>query len=182
MRVSSARITRKIFGTLRNFLPHQLFNRQRKGPVVCQRAEVIQPIRIRHRSQVVTALCNLFVIAMQVAKYRLQANHALAVQRNIHAEDAVRRRMMRAHGHFKQLALAIRLNHRRPIPALQPLGSCRARESVFQQKKCCSWLPPACRSRFGLVLLRALQNLIVRRRLVFEIVGLNVVAAHRDDL
>jgi hypothetical protein len=57
------------------------------------------------------------VVAVQVAEDRLQPDHPLAVQRHIHAEDAVRRGMVRPHGHFQQLAFAVRLNHRRPVPA-----------------------------------------------------------------
>ncbi len=58
------------------------------------------------------------MIAMQIAEDRLEADDALAIERHIHAEDAVRGRMMRPHGDFKQLAFAVRLNDRRTIPAL----------------------------------------------------------------
>ena len=109
----------QIFGALRNFLPDKLFDRQRIRPVVGERTEVVEPICIWHRRQVALALPKLFVIAVQIPEHRLEPDHALAIEHHIHPEDAMRRRMVRPHGDFKQFAFAIGLNHRRPIPAVK---------------------------------------------------------------
>src|SRR6476661_5455318 len=66
------------------------------------------------------------MVAMQVAEHRLQLDHALAVERHVHTEHAMRRGMMRAHGNFEQFALALGLKHRRTIPV----------EGV---PRCCGW-------------------------------------------
>ena len=63
---------------------------------------------------------DLLVVAVQIAEYRLQPDHSLAIERHIHSENSVRRRVMRPHRHFKQFAFAIRLNHRGTIPAFLP--------------------------------------------------------------
>src|SRR5208282_4178905 len=60
-------------------------------------------------------------VAVQVAEGRLEVDDALAVERDIHAEDTVRRGVVWPHGDFEQFALAIRLNNRWPVPALQLL-------------------------------------------------------------
>ncbi len=110
----------QIFGPLRNRLPGQLLYRQCVSPVVGQRAHVVQPIGEWHRAQVADPFGNLLVIAMQIAEDRLQPDHPLPVQGHIHAEDAVRRRVVRPHGHFQQLCIAVRLNHLRTVPVVRP--------------------------------------------------------------
>ena len=45
------------------------------------------------------------MISVKVAKYGLQFYDSLAIQHNVHTENAVRRGMMRPHGNFEQIAL-----------------------------------------------------------------------------
>src|SRR3954469_3877290 len=65
------------------------------------------------------------MIAMQVPKHWLQLDHALAVQRHIHAEHAMGRGMVRPHRDFEQLALAFGLKHGRTVPVQGTRGSGR---------------------------------------------------------
>ena len=109
----------KVLGALRNLLPGELLHRQRIGPIVGQRADVIQPVSERHGPQVAHSLGQFFVVAVQVPEDRLQTDYALPVQSDVHAEDAVGRRVVRPHGHFQQFPIAIRLHHRRPVPAFR---------------------------------------------------------------
>ena len=111
-----------VLGALRYFLARKLLDRQRVGPVVGERADVIEAVGVRHRRQIAGLLGDFLVVAMQVAEDRLEAYDTLAVERQVHAEDAVRRRVVRPHGDFKQLAFAVRRNHRRPVPAVQSFG------------------------------------------------------------
>ena len=99
-----------ILGAIRHRQPRELLDRQRVSPVVRERAEIIQPVRVRHRRQIARALGDLLVIAMQVAKDRLELHHDLAIQHHVHAEHAVRGRMMRPHRDLQQIAV-----HRRAV-------------------------------------------------------------------
>ena len=110
-----------VLGALRNLLRGEFFHGQRVGPVVGERADVIEAVGVGHRRQIAGLLGDLLVVAVQVAEDRLEAYDALTVKRNVHAEDAVRRRVVRPHGDFEQFALAVRLNHLRPVPALGSL-------------------------------------------------------------
>ena len=97
-------------------------------------------------------LGKLLVVAMQIAEDRLQPYHPLAVQGHIHAEDAVRRGMMRPHRHFKQVPVTFRFNHRGAVPTVWLVdASRRGREFIRHSHwlapvPCCpapSWFAPA---------------------------------------
>ncbi len=103
-RVSSAVITRMYSARSGTCRPASFSTRQRVGPVVGQRAEIIQPVRVGHRAQVGRVLADLLVVAVQVAEDRLELDHALAVEHHVHAEHAVRGGMLRPHGDFEQFA------------------------------------------------------------------------------
>ena len=107
---------------------------------------------------------------MQIAKHRLQPHYAFAIEHDIHAENAVGGGMMRPHRDFKQLAVAIRLDDRRPVPALELFASLTVQAS--------SWLHPPRRATADLWPV-AFEHFIVRGGLVFVIVGLDVILAHR---
>ena len=94
-----------VFRALGHLQPDELLDRQCVSPVVRQRAEVIQPVRIRHRAEVTDVLGNLLVVPVQVAEHRLELHHRLAVEHHVHAEDAVRRGVLRPHRDFEQLPL-----------------------------------------------------------------------------
>ena len=93
-----------VFGAFGHLQTGELLNRQRIGPVVRQRAKVIQPVRVRHRAEISSVLGDFLVVAVQIAEDRFELHHALAVQRHVHAKDAVRRRVLWPHRHFQQIA------------------------------------------------------------------------------
>src|SRR4029077_14289856 len=68
---------------------------------------------------------DLFVIAMQVAKDGLELANDLAVERNVHAKDAVGRRMLRPHRDFEQFAFESRTHClERPFGWFESLDGC----------------------------------------------------------
>ena len=81
----------------RQFPAHELFDRHGVGDVVRQRRQVIQPVRVRHELVVGHVLRDLLVPAMQVADIRRRLGDDLAIEFEHHAQDAVGRRMRRAH-------------------------------------------------------------------------------------
>ena len=95
-----------VLGALRHLQPGQLLDGERICPVIRQRADVVQPIGVRHRREIARSLGDLFVVAMQIAEHRLQLHHAFAIQHHIHAEHAMRRRMVRPQRNFEQIAFA----------------------------------------------------------------------------
>ncbi len=97
----------QVFGALRHLQPGELLDGQGVSPVVRHRAEIIEPVGVRHRAKISRALADLLVIAVQVAEHGLELHHALAVENDIHAEHAVRRGMLRPHRNFEQIRLRI---------------------------------------------------------------------------
>src|SRR6267143_4027849 len=95
----------QVFSSLGNFDPSQFFNTEGVGPVVRHRAEVLEPIGIRHRAEIAGVLADLFVIAMQVSEDRLELADDLAVERDVHPKHAMRGRMLRPHRNLHKLAL-----------------------------------------------------------------------------
>ena len=108
---------------------------------------------------------------MQVAEDRLQPHHAFAIQRHIHAEDAVSRGVVRPHRHFQQFAVAApaAIDAGRFQPSIFSFLSLRKDSCFTSSPVPCSLIPVPCCS---------LQHLIVRRRLVLEVIRLNIIAAH----
>jgi len=96
----------EVLGAFGYLYSRQRFDSERVRPVIGDGAEVIEPIRVWHGTEVGLLLGYLFVVAMQVAKDRLQLDDALAVQNDIHPKDAVRRGVLRAHRDFEQLGVA----------------------------------------------------------------------------
>ncbi len=148
-----------VFGALRNLNAGQLFDGQRVGPVIGEGAEIVEPVGVGHRAEIGFVLGNFFVVAMQVAEDRLQLHDALAVQHHVHAKDAVGGGMLRAHRDFEQLTFTA-AGRRRGRDAD---GLCRCAHCAPMTVRCC-------RTRS--------QDFVVRRRLVFVIVRLDVVPAH----
>ena len=157
-----------VFGALGHLDAGQFLHRQRVGPVVGQRADVVEPVRVGHRAEIGHVLADLLVVAVQVAEDRLQADHRLAVEHDIHAEHAVRGRVLRPERDVQQLVV---VQHRlRPGPRAM-----RGR---------CGWLDHGMAGRGllrgGRVMEpRLFQHGVVRRGLVFVIVRRDVVLAHR---
>ena len=111
-RVSSAENDAQIFRAFGHFDAGQFLHAERVGPVVRHRTKIIEPIRVRHRAEIARVLADLLVIAMQIAEHRLQFAHDFAIERDVHAEDAVRRGMLRAHRNFEQLAFESSISSR----------------------------------------------------------------------
>ena len=85
---------------------------------------------------------------------------------------------MRPHRHFQQFAFAIRLDHRRPVPSfhLRRLFN-RETGSRLSSRLPGRGIPDPCPVPV-LVCLCPLQHLVVRGRLILEIVRLHVILAH----
>ena len=96
-----------VFGALGRLETGEFFDGERVGPVVGERTEVIEAIRVRHRPKVAGGLGDLFVVAMEVAEDRFQSHHGLAIENNVHAKDTVRGWVLRSHGDFEQFAIAL---------------------------------------------------------------------------
>src|SRR5205823_14717079 len=69
------------------------------------RTKIIQPVSVRHRAEITYVLADLFVIAMEITEDRFELAHDLALERNVHPENAMRRRMLRSQRYFEQLAI-----------------------------------------------------------------------------
>ena len=87
----------QIFGALGNFDAGEFFDTERVGPVVRHRAEIIEPIGIRHRAEVAGVLADLLVVAMEITEDRFELAHDLAFECNVHPENAMGRGMLRPH-------------------------------------------------------------------------------------
>ena len=92
-----------VLGALRRLQAGQLLHRKRIGPVVGQRAKIIQPVSVRHGPQVSRILAYLLVVAMQVTEDGLELHHPFAIQHDIHLEHAMRRGMLRPHRDFEHV-------------------------------------------------------------------------------
>ena len=103
------RCERIAFGHLQ---PRQFLYGERISPVVRQRTKIIEPIGIRHRSQVAGILTYFFVISMKIAKNRLEFHDALTIEQHVHPKYAMSRGVMRSHGDFEQLASQIAIDPR----------------------------------------------------------------------
>ena len=92
----------------------QLFDGQRVGPVVGEGAEIVEAVGVGHRAEIGLVLGDLFVVAMEVTEDGLEFDDAFAVEHDVHAEDAVGGRVLRAHRDFEQLffaAVGCRVQH-----------------------------------------------------------------------
>ena len=95
-----------VFSAFGNLQTGELFDGKRVGPVVRERAHVVEPIGVRHRREIARCFGNFFVITMEIAEYRLELYNTLAVQNYVHAEYTMRGRMMRSQRNFEQVAFA----------------------------------------------------------------------------
>ena len=93
-----------VFGAFGNGQAGELLDCERVGPVVRHRTKIIQPVGVGHRGEIRNVLADLLVVAMQIAEHRLELYDRFAIQHHVHPEHAMRGRMMRPHGNFKQLA------------------------------------------------------------------------------
>src|SRR5947209_5115990 len=115
----------QIFGALGNFDASELLNAERISPVVRHRTKIIEPIGVRHRTEISRVLADLLVVAVEITEYRLELAHDLALKRDIHSKHAVGRWMLRAHRHFEQLTIESRTHRcRRPLGWFKGLNRC----------------------------------------------------------
>ena len=68
------------FAARRQFPAHQLLNGEGVSDVVCQRRQVIEPVRVRHELVVLHVLRDFFIAAMQVADVRSCLGDCLAIE------------------------------------------------------------------------------------------------------
>ena len=102
----------------RKFPAHEFLDREGIGNVVRQRGEIIQPVRVRDKLVVLHVLGDLLVAAMQVTDMRRRFRHDLAIQLQLEAQHAVRRRVRRAHVEHHLFAdLIVHQMQSRPAPA-----------------------------------------------------------------
>src|SRR6266700_2780846 len=116
----------QVFAALRNFDAGEFLYTERVGPVVAHRTKVIEPICVRHRAEISCLLTDLLVIAVQITENRLELTHDFPVERDVHAKDTMRRRMLRPHRVFEQLAFQPRTHgYGGPLHGFESLN-CRA--------------------------------------------------------
>ncbi len=96
----------EVLGALGHLDSGELFDGEGVGPVVGEGAEVVEAIGVRHGAEVGFVLGDFFVVAVQVAEDRLQFDDLFAIERDVHAEDAVSGWVLRAHRDFEQLRFA----------------------------------------------------------------------------
>src|SRR5512140_1544742 len=94
-----------MLGAFGNFDSGELLNAKRVRPVVGHRAEIIEPVSVRHRAEVTGVLTNFLVISMQITEDRFELTNDLAIERHIHPKHAMRGWMLRSHRDFEQFAL-----------------------------------------------------------------------------
>ena len=103
----------KIFGALGHLDPGEFLDAERVGPVVRHRAKVIEPVGVGHRAEIARVLADLLVVAMEITKDRLEFPDDFAIERHVHAKNAVGGRMLRPHRHFHQVAFEPRIHRAR---------------------------------------------------------------------
>ena len=81
----------------RRFGAQQFFHRLAVAQPVRNRRHVIHAVHVRRKLLVAAMLRDFLHAAMQVADDALRPDHALAIQFQLHAQHAVRRRMLRPH-------------------------------------------------------------------------------------
>src|SRR5204862_5286100 len=102
----------------------EFLNAERVRPVVGHRAEIIEPVRVRHRAEVTGVLADFLMISMQVTEDRFELTNDLALERHIHPKHAVRGWMLRSHRDFEQFALEPRSHcYRWPLHCFECLNA-----------------------------------------------------------
>ena len=94
----------QIFGAIGDFDAGEVLHAEGIGPVVSHGTKIIEPIGIRHRAEISGVLADFLVVAMEITENRFELAHDFAVERDVHAKDAVGRWMLRPHRHFEQFA------------------------------------------------------------------------------
>jgi hypothetical protein len=92
----------EVFGAFRDFDAGKFLDGERVAPVVGDGADVVEAVGVRHRAEEGLVLGDLLVIPVEVAEDRLEPDDDFAVEDDVHAEDAVGRRVLRAHGDFEE--------------------------------------------------------------------------------
>ena len=86
-----------VLGAARDLDVHQLLEGEDRRPLVEQRADVLERVRVADRLVVVGVLAQLLDAAMEVAEDRVEVDDLLAVELEDDPEHAVGRRVLRAH-------------------------------------------------------------------------------------
>ena len=81
----------------RRFRSQQLFDRLAVAQAVGNRRDVIHAVHVRRELLIAAVLGNFLDAAVQVADHALRADHLFAVQAQLHAQHAVRGRVLRPH-------------------------------------------------------------------------------------
>ena len=106
---------------------HQLLDGQGIAEVVAHARQVVEPVGEREVHQERVPLADLLVVAVHVAHDRLEADDRLAVDPQVHPEDAVRAGVLRAHADDELVGVQLAdLDARR---AAGPCPWCRRRGS-----------------------------------------------------
>ena len=87
----------------------QLLHRQRIGPVVAHRVQIVQPVCERHVHQPRIAFADLLMVAVQIAHFRLKRQDGLALHARQHPEHTVRARVMGSQIDHDALGIQVRL-------------------------------------------------------------------------
>ena len=86
-----------VLGPARDLDVHQLLEGEDRRPLVEQRADVLERVRVADGLVVVGVLAQLLDAAMEVAEDRIEVDHLLAVELEDHPQHAVGRGMLRPH-------------------------------------------------------------------------------------
>jgi hypothetical protein len=100
----------EIFGALGHGLAGEFLDRDGVRPVVRHRTEVIETVGVGHRPEVGRVLADFLMVAVEIAEDGLELDDGFAVERDHHAEHAVRGRVVRPHRDFEQVAVKFVVN------------------------------------------------------------------------
>src|SRR5207248_5136723 len=74
----------QILSAFGNFDSGEFLNTKRVRPVVGHRAQIIEPVSVRHRAEVTGVLADFLVISMQITEDRFELTNDLAFKGYIH--------------------------------------------------------------------------------------------------
>src|SRR5258707_4789922 len=84
-----------VLGAFGDLQTREFLDRESIGPVVGERAKVIEAIRVWHRAEVGGVLSDFLMIAVKVTEHRLELHNALTIEHHVHSENSVGGRMLR---------------------------------------------------------------------------------------
>ena len=102
----------------------QPFDREAKGMLLVHRRDIVEPVEVRQRLEVVFILDEFFGAAVQKADVRIGAHHEFAVEFQNQAQDSVCGRVLRTEidGEGPVFGFGDNVGHDRKDPTMPPGG------------------------------------------------------------